>query len=299
MWPELKQRDVRNLFIWAAGAMAVIALNSLRFPAWLWILTAILFALMAVFLRRIWSTGRGRVGIAATGLIYVVLLVWIASVRPVVIYYNGRPLESQVVKLQSIGDRTRYQSRMYIDSTLGLVAIVGISAKNRGPEPVQIEGALLSFSSQIQPTPQNGAWQRPAEEVVPDGWTGYQTGFGLYSIGTGHSLQVPDFYGAPVPTKRIAVKLSVYHGSQVETAEFTIEPCLTAVCHTSESEAGRTPFGPLGCAIPLDVDRSLFVPANSRLRLGCGGQAFAGDFISLGGRPPFRGSWRLASGPRV
>jgi hypothetical protein len=214
--------DFKNFLIWSAGALTVIALERMNVPAWLLFLTAVVFVLVGISLDWFLQTQGRRVGLGLLGLAYVGVASWVLLSPPLAIYYDGKALNGQNIKLTTPTDRSRRQLKMFIDPQLAAFDVVGIYAKNRGNESLEADSIYLSFFAPISKWQANSPYWQASPDRNVDGWSTFRFSFGVNSIKSGHPLEIPDFLGIPVPTQPLKVRVTVIYGEEEATAEFTI-----------------------------------------------------------------------------
>jgi hypothetical protein len=141
------------------------------------------------------------------------------------LYSDGKPLDGRTIRLKDNYDRTVLQTEMIVEPALNHVfSTNGIRIYNAGAAPLELDGAYLSFSSNVAKWQRNaGCWQPSPTHIIP-GWTTFSCAFPKISISPDHLMALEEFRGGPVPTNKINVKLVVFFGSKQAEAEFTIMP---------------------------------------------------------------------------
>jgi hypothetical protein len=217
---------VGNILIWTAGTTAVIWLQRLDLPTWVFPTTVISFGLVGVFINWFFRTSHRRATLAVLAIAYVcvICLAWEFTPSGFRICYGNAPLNERPVPLARGVDPTRIQSQFYVwPNNPSIFTLVGITAKNVGNVVEEPEVVYLSFSTPVTPVPANDGWL-PSSDYNLKGWTTYQLQFGLARISPGHSISIPWFSGTPVPHEPTRVKVTVLYGSKQARAEFTITP---------------------------------------------------------------------------
>lgn len=206
--------------------MGVIVFERLDAPIWLIFLTAVVFALVGVYLDRLLATFRRKIGLGALALGYVCVVSLTLLLLPsgFRLYYRNAPLDGQRIPLARSIDATRIQSQFYVNpNNPSVFTMTGISVKNVGNVAEEPQIVYFSFPMRITPVPSNDGWY-PSSDQNPEGWTTFQGWFGLMSVRPGYSVSVQSFSGTPLPHEPTEAKVTVLYGSKEATAEFTILP---------------------------------------------------------------------------
>lgn len=141
------------------------------------------------------------------------------------INYLSSDLNGKEVTIAKSIDPSRRQLEIFVDPNYpSNFSIVGISARNEGNVPLVPDMAYLSMAGHIDRFQPNASIWSPSPDRNIEGWTTFQTTFGVMSISPKHPLNIPDFTGTPIPKTATTIRLTLVYGSSETSATFTLKP---------------------------------------------------------------------------
>ena len=187
---------------------------------------SIVFFVLGIRWAEIKQRRLGMIGVGMYCCAVVFGITWWNDHRPgLTIWYQGKPLNGQVVTLTKLTDPTRRQVNMFVETNdPSLFNVIGIIVMNEGDKSLDPDTTVISFAGGIEKSQQNqGPWEPVPVERMQQGWTTYENET-LPRIEAEHTVSVWAFRGTPVPTKPMQVRIRVAYGLKNVAAEFTLMP---------------------------------------------------------------------------